>query len=289
MITKKILCTIVLFLTASLILLPANASLVLNLPTDPVTVSATPSANPPGVWPATVALSGISGGPYDVTNGDYMGWCADFYELIDPDTPYSATLISSLTEPTPWDKINYLLNYVTNFDMDVQVAIWLLLEVGTSGTLAEVSADIGSRYSGQPTTEALALYNYADSNGGGFDPTCGDWIAVLCVTEPGVQDLFVQIRITCQGPGLTPGFWKHNVGVYLGLKNGAYSDPVNSPVVTKDTMGDWLAGLDSNNGGPLDLLSLFNAMSTKGGGAAGAATRNNAANVFNALAGLAPL
>lgn len=100
------------------------------------------------------------------------------------------------------------------------------------------------------------------------------------------------------GGGLTPGFWKHNVGVYLtsvgeltgaNAVNGGYSDPVNSLVVTKDTMGDWLAGLDSNNEGPLDLLDLYNDMNFKGGGASGAETRNNAADVFNNLAGLASL
>ena len=96
------------------------------------------------------------------------------------------------------------------------------------------------------------------------------------------------------GGGLTPGFWKHNVGVYLtsvgvltGAQavNGAYSDPVNSLVVTKATMGDWLdAGWTDTK-----LLSLYNDMKTIGGGAEGAATRNNAANVFNAAAGLALL
>ncbi|MEM2129208.1 MAG: SdrD B-like domain-containing protein [Candidatus Bathyarchaeia archaeon] len=90
-------------------------------------------------------------------------------------------------------------------------------------------------------------------------------------------------------PGLTPGFWKHNVGVYLGLQKGEYSDPVNSPIVTKDTMGSWLASLDNMYGGSLDLIDLYNKLCTKGGGAIGAQIRNDAANVFNNLAGLAPL
>ncbi len=87
----------------------------------------------------------------------------------------------------------------------------------------------------------------------------------------------------CAGPGLSPGFWKHNVGVFLGLRNGAYSDPVNSPVVSKETMGDWLQGLQT---GGLDLQALYDALNTTGGGAEGAATRVAAANVFNAAADL---
>jgi len=86
----------------------------------------------------------------------------------------------------------------------------------------------------------------------------------------------------CAGPGLSPGFWKHNVGVYLGLRNGAYSDPVNSPVVSKRTMGTWLHA----NWTDAQLLALYNDLNTQGGGAAGAATRVAAANVFNAAADL---
>lgn len=86
----------------------------------------------------------------------------------------------------------------------------------------------------------------------------------------------------CRKPGLSPGFWKHNVGVYLGISPGSYSDPEGSPVVSQATMGDWLAGLG------LDLQALYDDLNTKGGGAAGAATRVGAANVFNALAGLQP-
>ena len=84
------------------------------------------------------------------------------------------------------------------------------------------------------------------------------------------------------GKGLSPGFWKHNVGVYLGYSHGSYSDPEDSAVVSKTTMGSWLAGLG------LDLQALYDDLNTKGGGAAGAETRVNAANVFNALAGLYP-
>ena len=87
----------------------------------------------------------------------------------------------------------------------------------------------------------------------------------------------------CAGPGLSPGFWKHNVGVYLGLRNGSYSDPVNSPFVSQETMGTWLSQWTVKQ-----LTDLYNDLNTKGGGAVGAATRVAAADVFNAAADLFP-
>jgi hypothetical protein len=105
----------------------------------------------------------------------------------------------------------------------------------------------------------------------------------------------------CVGPGLSPGFWKHNLGVYLGEANGKYSDPgvtairiaeMGNPAgpsqaVTKDNMAWWFAQLA---GAPwnLDLEQLYEDLCTKGGGAAGAATRVGAANVFNYWADLYP-
>jgi hypothetical protein len=98
--------------------------------------------------------------------------------------------------------------------------------------------------------------------------------------------LMVSTARACVGPGLSPGFWKHNVGVKLGLENGAYSDPgVTGPPtpVSKETMGTWLDMWST-----AELTALYNDLNTKGGGAAGAAIRVAAANVFNAAADLFP-
>lgn len=105
----------------------------------------------------------------------------------------------------------------------------------------------------------------------------------------------------CVGTGLSPGFWKHNVGVYLGERNGAYSDPGvtavriaeygnptgPSPTVTKDNMEAWfdtLAVAPYN----VDLEQAYADLITKGGGSAGAETRVAAANIFNYWADLYP-
>jgi hypothetical protein len=107
---------------------------------------------------------------------------------------------------------------------------------------------------------------------------------VIGIAAVALLSVMVANAYACAGPGLSPGFWKHNVGVYLKLANGSYSDPVNSPYVSKDTMGAWLhAGWTD-----AQLLVLYNELSTKGGGAAGDATRVAAANVFNAAADLYP-
>jgi hypothetical protein len=107
-------------------------------------------------------------------------------------------------------------------------------------------------------------------------------IADDCEPTPPCEPCPTPTPPPCGEPGLSPGFWKHNVGVYLGYSPGSYSDPVGSTVVSKGTMGDWLGSLG------LDLEALYEDLSTRGGGAAGAATRVGAANVFNALAGLQP-
>lgn len=92
-----------------------------------------------------------------------------------------------------------------------------------------------------------------------------------------------------QSPGLTPGFWKNNLAVYLGLANGnrGYSDPTGSPTVTKDTMGDFFASLDDTKGGPYDLMQLYRELCPQLDGTT-ADIRNAAANIFNVAAGLSP-
>src|SRR5512135_442786 len=73
---------------------------------------------------------------------------------------------------------------------------------------------------------------------------------------------------TCP-PGLTPGFWKHNVGVLLGYNPGSYSDPTGSIWVSQDTMESWLLAHWTIP----ELEALYDQLSTIGGGADGALIR----------------
>jgi hypothetical protein len=107
----------------------------------------------------------------------------------------------------------------------------------------------------------------------------------------------------CVGPGLSPGFWKHNLGVYLGYNNGKYSDPGVTGIriaenglpagpdppgaVTKDNMEAWFDAL-AELPYELDLEELYDDLCHKGGGAVGAGIRVEAANVFNYWADLYP-
>jgi hypothetical protein len=108
---------------------------------------------------------------------------------------------------------------------------------------------------------------------------------VIGIAAVVLLSVMVANAYACYGPGLSPGFWKHNLGVWLGLANGAYSDPgYTGGIVSKATMGAWLTGLDAT----LEMKALYDDLCTVGGGATGAATRVAAANVFNAAAGLSP-
>jgi hypothetical protein len=87
------------------------------------------------------------------------------------------------------------------------------------------------------------------------------------------------------GAGLTPGFWKNNLAVYLELAKGnrGYSDPTGSPTVTKDTMEDFFDSL----AGTYDLNQLYRELCPQLDGTT-AAIRDAAANIFNVAAGLPP-
>ena len=107
-------------------------------------------------------------------------------------------------------------------------------------------------------------------------------VALLSLMIGGVYAVYAVD--TCP-PGLTPGFWKHNVGVLLGYNNGSYSSPTGSIWVSQDTMESWLL----LHWTIPELQTLYGQLSYQGGGAAGALIRNTAANDFNMQAGLASL
>lgn len=103
--------------------------------------------------------------------------------------------------------------------------------------------------------------------------------AVICVTTPP--------HCTLRCPGLTPGFWKHNIEVYLGYTNGAYSALPDGTKLTNGLMETYLAGIQSGvlpdypgiPGLTFDQALTF----LKGPG--WSADRTNIANWFNFEAG----
>jgi hypothetical protein len=118
------------------------------------------------------------------------------------------------------------------------------------------------------------------------DPTTGE---TDCVNLPTTDSSYCQFKagLVCvtTGTGLTPGFWKNNLAVYLGLAKGnrGYSDPIGSPTVTKETMANFFDSL----AGTYDLNQLYRELCPQLDGTT-AAIRDAAANVFNVEAGLPP-
>lgn len=272
---KTILITVLTIAMLSSMFMVSNASAACNLPTE-VTLSFVMGPPPKETeLPGVATLSGVPAG-YDVTNGPTTAYCIELATVITDGADYTATLVCTDAAGTPWNEINWLLNNYPD-NLDLQVAIWLLL--GAPESL------INSQGWGPITTDTEDMYTAAMAHDD-YDPGVGDWIGVRCIIDD--QDLLIKITTECRrSPGLTPGFWKNNLAVYLGIANGnrGYSDPTGALYVTKATMGDFFASL----AGTYDLEQLYDDLSYRGGGAAGAATRNNAANIFNEAAGLADL
>lgn len=279
--------TVVLGLLMLLVSFASSASAASwpSLPTTSVNVTVVDGVN--SYFIAT--FSGISPDTFDVKNGvPYPGWCIDDTKGMARGVPHVVMLYSSLDSSLPdnlgvidWNAINYILNHKIGSMMDVQMAIWYFAAAFHGGMPLPVG------YPNAVTMINLALANTQPP------PAPGDILAIICYgTEPDYQNFIIELVMPPeQGPGLTPGFWKHNVGVYLTSisyddveVNGAYSDPTGATEVTKETMGTWLAAGWTD----AELYDLWLDLSYKGGGAAGAEIRNNAANVFNVAAGLSP-
>lgn len=263
---KKIAITIAAVMAMSLILLtPVNAAPFPDLPATPVSLTLTLV---PGHWPGTVVLSGVGTG-FDVENGvPYTAWCDQLFNFITPGETYTATLVSSLGLPSPWPQVNYLLNHNTGKDMDLQLAIWRLFGF--------TPADITSR-GYVLTADAIAMYDAAKTQTT-FVPGPGEIVAVECITEGCVQDVLIELTIP-RLPGLSPGFWKHNIQVALGQNPGSFSVPhEGEPRMDAATLTAYAA--------PYTLQQALDALQAKGPGSD--TIRLDMANHFNAAAGYAP-
>jgi len=214
-------------------------------------------------------LSGVPDG-FDVHNGVYPGWCVEGAVTMERGVSHDVTLYSSLTPPVSlssinWVAINYILNHKQGAMSDVQNAIWYI-----------IGDDVGTL-----STDAQAMVDAAEANPS-YDPTTGEVLAIICLKAEGaagVQNSIIELTKEPTIPGLSPGFWKHNIGVYLGERNGAYSSPYEG--FDKTTMPTFLLDLG------IDLNEAYTALNTGGGGAA-AQGRLDTANALNAAAGFLP-
>jgi len=182
------------FLVSSVAATPAFP----NLPSSAVTLTVKSGA---GIYPILIELSNVPAG-YDVTNATYDGFCDDLFTQIQPNVSYSVILTSSLGLPTPWDKINYILNNKQGTAQDVQGAIWLVM--------GHSASDILTNAGFTPSATAIALFNDADANGAGFIPGSNQIVAVLCDAGPDVQEVMIELTVppTTTGATRTIGFWQ---------------------------------------------------------------------------------
>jgi hypothetical protein len=204
---------LILFSTVTVLILfsvtAAFAAGLLNLPTGQVSATQ--------VWlgasgvngTVSTTLGGVPDG-FDVTNGTYIGWCAE--DNHQPNAP-AGTLVTLLDstdmanlpatyQGVPWDKVNYLLNNKAGTTADVQQALWLL--TGTfDGTFGPITA------------AAQAMFDDADANGAGFVPGPGGIVAVILQGDGlgagGYQDTIIEVPLPPEedGEGCTPGFWRN--------------------------------------------------------------------------------
>ena len=93
----------------------------------------------------------------------------------------------------------------------------------------------------------------------------------------------------CRPHGFTPGFWKHNIEVRLGLTNGAYNafegGPLDGVKLTDAMMDSFLADIHAHPGGPqFDFAQALENLQLPGW----SEDRTDTANWFNWAAGYGP-
>jgi len=156
-----------------------------------------PYAGAPSYFHTTVNGASVLAGEYD-------GWCIDTDNTIGNNTPYTALVYSSYEElpagtvehPENLDLVNWIINagYIGqpsptcdgNYTYgDVQRAIWTLVEDSNS------TSGLGS-WSQCRVDEILAD---AAAFGEGFEPECGDVVAVILIPVNAVQITIAQVTL----------------------------------------------------------------------------------------------
>jgi hypothetical protein len=141
----------------------------------------------------------------DVTNGYYVGWCADRSVMMPREQNLSVRLYNSydLLLPLPlrdkdWDKVNYILNNKGDATKeDIQLAFWYLLNDYPYDDISD---------------KAKILVDTAQD---GYVPHGGDLLAILAepINMQGrpwpFQFAFIQVMVPPQ-EGKSHGFWKNH-------------------------------------------------------------------------------
>ncbi len=153
-----------------------------NLPTSQVTMK---------VFSSTTSyfrtqLFNVPAG-YEVSNGNYSGWCSDSAHTINTNTAYQVTLYSSYNPSLPthlyhqnWSKVNYILNHKVGTDWhQVEYAILYILNFGDQGL----------------NSNGWTMVNDAIAYGNSYIPDCGDIIAIIADVSPTIQRTIFELVV----------------------------------------------------------------------------------------------
>lgn len=123
---------------------------------------------------------------YDITNGTYLGWCAQMNMAMTRGVNHTVRLYSSYDPQMPpeyqsenWPKINYVLNHKQGDRYSIQEAIWYYTDQ--------------EGYPSDP--DAQAMIADADQNGMTFVPSNGEIIAILVEGVQEIQRAFLELII----------------------------------------------------------------------------------------------
>ena len=163
----------------------ASAYINVNLPKGPITLRVKHQGTQ-SYFDST--LKDVPPG-YDISNGNYIGWCGHKTKNIQTNYDYNNTHLYSMYNTSMpsnlwhqnWSKVNYILNnkHPSADWWQIQYAIWYLLDFGDSGL---------NSY-GWSMIENASLY------GDSYCPTYFDIIGILADPGENVQRHFIELRL----------------------------------------------------------------------------------------------
>lgn len=175
---------------------------VVNLPDFPVTMKVYGPF--PSGWPSYIksVISGIgpegtgdADGPYNVWDGNWLGWCVDEDHTVNTNTPYTVYLYSSYDQNMPneckdpdWPYVNWIINNKGDATpQQIQKAIWYFINGGW--------APYGNPSHPDYDQVIQDLIDGAKNNpeGDNYVPDLGEWIAVICWIDASHQITFIEV------------------------------------------------------------------------------------------------
>jgi len=198
---KKIIISITIILILSGIIIQAgDCNPTVGLPPGYVTMLVEDGASS---W-FVMNISDVPHG-YDIMDGEYLGWCAQYNIKMSRGVNHAAALYSSYDPNMPddfqdenWTKVNYVLNHKQDYNLDrthLQRVIWHYIDDNY-----ELPSDPGS--------DVQKMISDADENGSDFCPEPGDVIVILADCVASVQRTFLELPLPEPGEngnGGSPG------------------------------------------------------------------------------------